>query len=99
MEPEIPLFFISLVLGWNNKPIVKHAGKSLQRPEQTVFIQSRWAMSQPCKRSRLKLMSINVCAPASGALMPELESFGIRQLSLGPGFIKASLTAMKRALL
>ena len=39
---------------------------------------------------------INVLAGASTAPMQELESLGISRLSLGPGLIRASLTAMKK---
>ncbi len=39
---------------------------------------------------------INVYAAASAAPMGELEAAGIRRLSLGPGLLKASLTAMKQ---
>ena len=42
---------------------------------------------------------INVYASASTASMPELEAIRISRLSLGPGFLKASLTAMKRVAL
>lgn len=39
---------------------------------------------------------INVYASASTAPMHELEDIGISRLSLGPGFLKASLTTMKK---
>lgn len=39
---------------------------------------------------------INVYASKSAASMKELEAAGISRLSLGPGLIKASLTAMKK---
>lgn len=39
---------------------------------------------------------LNVYASASTAPMRELEAAGINRLSLGPGFLKAGLTAMKR---
>ena len=42
---------------------------------------------------------INVYASASTASMAELEAIGISRLSLGPGFLKASLTAMKKVAL
>jgi 2-methylisocitrate lyase-like PEP mutase family enzyme len=42
---------------------------------------------------------VNVYAPASSASMQDLEAAGISRLSLGPGLIKASVTAMKNVAL